>query len=57
VEKKGRQTIVMNGKPWKRDFDQIWEPVFSPDGSKVLVRSIDGGKYIRRVLPITEITG
>jgi len=53
----GSVEILMNGKPWKRDCEQVWDPVFSPDGSKVLVRTIEGGRCFRRVLPITEITG
>jgi len=54
VEKNGRQTIVMNGKPWK-ECEEVWEPIFSPDGSKVLVRSIESGKYFRSVISTSEI--
>ncbi len=32
VEKNGRQTIVINGKPWKRECEEVWDPAFSPDG-------------------------
>jgi len=33
----------------------LWDPVFSPDGKKLLTRCVDGGKYYRRVIPIGEI--
>jgi Tol biopolymer transport system component len=57
VEKNGSYTVVINGKPWKKECEAVWDPTFSLDGSKVLIRSIEGGKCLRRVLPIAEITG
>jgi len=56
VEKNGNATIVVNGKPLNRQCEAVWDPVFSPDSTKVLVRSIEGGKFVRSVLPITDIT-
>jgi len=57
VEKDGCYTIVMNGRSWRRESEALWNVAFSPDGSKVLVCAVEEGKYYRRVMPITEITG
>ncbi|MDP3283178.1 MAG: WD40 repeat domain-containing protein, partial [Desulfobacterales bacterium] len=61
VEKNGRYTIVINGKPLKDEFGAAWDPVFSPDSGKILIRAIETGsnenKYFRHVMPITDIAG
>lgn len=54
VERRGRQTVLVNGKPYKRDFEQVWEPIFSPDAAKVLIRARDGGKYLRIVADVAD---
>jgi len=58
VEKGGRYTIAVNGKEL-RPFKAVWDPIFSPDSDKVLIRAIEGEgddeKYIRQVLPLSEI--
>ena len=35
----------------------IWDPVFSADGSRLLIRSIEEGIYKRRIVPVSTITG
>ena len=55
VEKDGYYTVAIDGRLWSRQCEQLWSPVFSPEGDKVLLRSIEGGNYFRRVLPVTEI--
>ncbi len=40
-----RWTIVVDGIPWEQDFDMIWDPVFSPDGSMVAAKAEINGKY------------
>jgi hypothetical protein len=61
VERNGRYTIVIDGKPLKKSYEALWDPVFSPDSKKILIKGIEGdsedGKYFRQVLPVTEITG
>jgi hypothetical protein len=32
----------------------LWAPIFSPDGSKVLVRAVDGGNFVRHVVDIAS---
>jgi hypothetical protein len=54
VEKKGRFTIVLDGKPYGQDFEQCWEPVFSPCSTKVLIRAVDGGKFVRIVADVSD---
>lgn len=52
VEKQGRQTIIIDGKPYAEDFDQVFNPIFSPDGTKVLIRALDKGAFLRIVTPV-----
>ena len=40
-----RWTIVVDGNPWEQNFDMIWNPVFSPDGSTVAAKAEIKGKY------------
>jgi hypothetical protein len=40
-----RWTIVVDGIPWEKDFDMIWDPVFSPDGNTVVAKAEINGKY------------
>ena len=35
--------------------EQVWEPIFSPDGKRLLIRSMREGKYYRQVIPVTGI--
>jgi hypothetical protein len=57
VEKDGKYNIAINGKPFNGNCDMAWDPIFSPDSKKVLIRTIEHGNYIRRVVPVTDITG
>ena len=45
----------------KEQFRNVWNPVFSPDGEKIMIRAIkssgDKKTYVRQVLPVTEILG
>ncbi|MCL4468094.1 MAG: WD40 repeat domain-containing protein [Deltaproteobacteria bacterium] len=45
IEGNDRWTIVVDGIPWNQDFDMIWDPVFSPDGSSVAAKAEINGKY------------
>ena len=57
VEKNGRYTIAVNDRLWSHECEAVWDPEFSEDSSKILIRSIEDGIYYRRVLPLTELTG
>ena len=35
-------------------FDQLWDPIFSPDSTKLLIRAVQQGSFIRLVLPVVE---
>jgi hypothetical protein len=54
VAKGKRQTIVVNGRPYSREFDQVFEPTFSPDGKKLLIRGIDKGSVVRIVADVGQ---
>ena len=51
-----RETIVCNGRIFKRDFDRVWDPVFSPDCRHLLIRALEGGTFLRLVTPLSEFT-
>jgi len=55
VEKNGKRRILVNGKPFERDFDHAWSPVFSEDGTKVLIRAIENNSYVRIVAEVAKI--
>lgn len=52
VEKGGRQTVLINGRPLKHDFERVFAPAFSPDGTKMLIRAMSMGAYFRVVTPV-----
>jgi hypothetical protein len=56
VEKNGHYTYTVNDKSWDVSCDNAWEPVFSPDGACLMLRTIEGDEYIRRIIPVTDIT-
>ena len=58
VEKNGRFFIFIDGKPIKYDFEAAWNPAFSPEGDKLLVKGIGGeneGQYCRYVLKLSDL--
>ena len=57
VERDGRYFVALDGRTWARSFEALWEPVASPDGESLLVRAIEDGKYVRSVVPLTEVAG
>jgi WD40 repeat protein len=57
VEKKGQYTYTVNNRVWSTSCDAAWPPVFSPDGSHLMLRTIEAGSYIRRIVPVSTITG
>jgi Tol biopolymer transport system component len=57
AQRNGKFTVAVDDRPWPRDCDMVWDPVFSPDSERILLRTIEGGTYFRRVMPVAEITG
>lgn len=51
----GKYTVMVNNHVYHHEFDQLWDPVFSPEGTKVLLRAVEDGKFVRIVLPVNEI--
>jgi hypothetical protein len=49
AERNGRFTIVLDGKEYGESFERAWDPVFAPEGDKVLIRGIQDGTYLRIV--------
>jgi hypothetical protein len=54
VEKGGKYTVAVDGKEYSRAGEACFDPAFSPDGSLVLVKMIENGKYHRRVVPVAD---
>jgi hypothetical protein len=46
--------IVMDGKEYKETFDRAWDPIFSPEGDKVLIRGTQGEDYFRIIAGIQD---
>ena len=57
VEIDGKYTIAVNGHLWHEGFDMAWDPTFSPDGSRLMLRTVEQGIYKRRIVPVSTITG
>ncbi len=54
VEKNGACTVLVDDKAYYRPFSKVWDPVFSPDSSKVLIRAMDGSKMVRIVASVKD---
>ncbi|MDP3427285.1 MAG: WD40 repeat domain-containing protein, partial [Humidesulfovibrio sp.] len=52
VERAGRQTLVVNGRVYPREFTKVFEPTFSPDGTKLLIRALDKDAFLRIVAEV-----
>lgn len=52
VERGGRQTVAINGRPLEATFDQVFMPAFSPDGTRLLIRALDKGTFVRIVTAV-----
>jgi len=57
VERGGKYTIAVDDHPWPKECDAAWDPVFSPAGDQLLLRTVESGTYFRRVVPVAEIVG
>jgi hypothetical protein len=44
-QKKGRQTLICDGKSGNTFYDRIWAPVFSPDGNHIAAKVDINGRY------------
>jgi hypothetical protein len=51
VERDGRFAVAVDGKVWSPWYDALWEPIFSPDGTRLLIRAVEKGTYLRQVVP------
>ncbi len=56
MEKNGKYTIAVNDKLWSKECEAAWDPVFSPDSGKILLRTIEDGTYYRRIIPVSDIS-
>ncbi len=52
VEKCGKYTIVLDGKIYPQEFSGLWDPIFSPESDKVLIRALEGNLFKRIVAPL-----
>ncbi|MCL5124721.1 MAG: hypothetical protein M1511_09545 [Deltaproteobacteria bacterium] len=47
--------MVIDGKIFQKGFDNLGDPVFSPDGSKLLTKTVEDGRYFRKVVPLGDL--
>jgi hypothetical protein len=55
IERNGKYGIAVNDRLWDQQCDAIWDPLFSAEGDKLLLRTLKDGRYIRRVVPVADI--
>ena len=49
-EDNGKYTVLLDGNPYQEDFSLAWDPVFSPDGKRLLIRGFKDNKFTRTVV-------
>jgi hypothetical protein len=54
-EQDGKYGIALDDHVWAGRCDEIWDPVFSSAGDKVLLRSLKDGIYSRQVLSVSDM--
>ena len=52
VKNVGEYGVFLDDKPVTGVCDFAWDPVFSPDGGKLLIKTVEEGKYHRRILQV-----
>ncbi|MCG8643594.1 MAG: Tmc redox complex protein TmcD [Desulfobacterales bacterium] len=55
LEKDHAGYLAVNGKVLAKAFDWVFEPAISPDGSKILLKTIKNGIYSRQVLSLDHV--
>jgi hypothetical protein len=45
----------VNNKEYSEDFEAVWDPIFSPDSEKVLIRAIKDGKLVHTVAKVSDV--
>ena len=55
ADRGGRYFVAVDGKVRGAGFEKLWDPVFSPDGTKVMLRYVEENKYYRQVIPTDEL--
>jgi hypothetical protein len=54
IEKNGKFAVALDDHLGPHISDAAWDPIFSPEGDKILLRSIEDNTYYRRVVPVGE---
>jgi Tol biopolymer transport system component len=55
VENKGKFTVILDDKAYPQEFSMLWDPIFSPESDKLLIRALDEqGRFLRIVAKIQE---
>jgi hypothetical protein len=57
VQRSGCWSVAVDDRVWASDCETAWDPVFSPDGARLMLRTVEGGTYYRRVVPVADISG
>jgi hypothetical protein len=51
VERDGRFAVAVDGRVWSPWYDALWPPVFNPGGDRLMLRVVEGGVYVRKIVP------
>jgi hypothetical protein len=55
AEREKEMFLVINGKIATKGFQNMCDPVFSPDGSKIMIKDLELGRFYRRLLPADQL--
>lgn len=54
-EKNGKYFLAVNGRVDPTGYPMLFDPEVSPDGKKILVKSISNGMYTRQIIPVDRL--
>ena len=54
AKRNGSFTVVLDGKKFGEEFDRAWDPIFSPEGDKLLIRGMQDEEFVRIVVNMVD---
>lgn len=55
MQRKGRYFLTVNGMIYPKSFDMVFDPVISPAGDKIMLKTIENNTYTRHILSLDDI--
>jgi hypothetical protein len=47
--------LALNAKLVLGPFEEMWDPVFSPGGDRILIKCVEEGHYLRKIVPVKDL--